>query len=109
MKNGIDLHLHLDGSLTPAYIIRQAKKQGVKLPTYDEEQLLDYLRAPKDCKDLNEYLEKFALPCSVLQTEDAITDAVNDLCLRVKEQDLSMRKSVLHRSSICRKDFRSSR
>lgn len=88
MKNGIDLHLHLDGSLTPAYIIRQAKKQGIELPVWDEEELVKYLRAPEDCKDLNEYLEKFALPCSVMQTEDAITDAVKDLCERLKEQGL---------------------
>lgn len=88
MKNGIDLHLHLDGSLTPAYIIRQAKKQGIELPTYDEGGLLKYLSAPMDCKDLNEYLEKFSLPCSVMQTEDAITDAVKDLCERLKAQGL---------------------
>lgn len=88
MKNGIDLHLHLDGSLTPAYIIRQAEKQGVELPSYNEEELLEYLRAPRDCKDLNEYLEKFALPCSVMQTEEAVTDAVEDLCRRLKEQGL---------------------
>lgn len=89
MKNGIDLHLHLDGSLTPMYIIRQAKKQGIALPTWDETKLIDYLRAPKDCHDLNEYLEKFALSCSVLQTEDAITDAVADLCQRLTDQGLS--------------------
>lgn len=88
MRNGIDLHLHLDGSLTPAFVIRQAKQQGVELPTWDERELLTYLSVPKDCRDLNEYLEKFALPCSVLQTEEALTDAVTDLCRRLKEQGL---------------------
>lgn len=88
MKNGVDLHLHLDGSLTPSYIIRQAKKQNISLPSYEEEELMEYLRAPKDCKDLNEYLEKFDLPCSVLQTEEALTEAVSDLCTRLKEQGL---------------------
>ncbi len=58
MKNGIDLHLHLDGSLTPGYIIRQAKKQGISLPAWEEKELLKYMTAPPDCKDLNEYLEK---------------------------------------------------
>ena len=65
MKNGVDLHLHLDGSLTPAYIIRQAKKQGLELPAWNEKELERYLTAPKDCRSLNEYLEKFHLPCSV--------------------------------------------
>ena len=88
MKNGIDLHLHLDGSLTPAYIIRQAKKQGLELPTWDEKELERYLTVPKDCQNLNEYLEKFDLPCSVLQTEDALTEAVADLCERLAGQGL---------------------
>lgn len=88
MKNGIDLHLHLDGSLTPAYVIRQAKKQGMELPVWDEKELVKYMTAPVDCKDLNEYLEKFDLPCSVMQTEDAITDAVRDVCGQMEEQGL---------------------
>ncbi|MBS6195853.1 MAG: adenosine deaminase [Clostridiales bacterium] len=89
MKNGIDLHLHLDGSLSPAYVIRQAKKQGLELPSWDEKELAEYMRAPHDCRNLNEYLEKFDLPCSILQTEDALTDAVADLCQRLKGEGLS--------------------
>lgn len=88
MKNGIDLHLHLDGSLSPDYIIRQAKKQNIDLPAWEKKELKKYLSAPMECRDLNEYLEKFDLPCSVMQTEDAITDAVHDLCERMKAQEL---------------------
>ena len=88
MKNGIDLHLHLDGSLTPGYVIRQAKKQGIELPVWEESELVKYMTAPADCKDLNEYLEKFDLPGSVMQTEDALTDAAQDVCTQMKEQGL---------------------
>lgn len=88
MKNGIDLHLHLDGSLTPAYVIRQAKKQGIELPVWEEKELEKYMTAPVDCQDLNEYLEKFDLPCSVMQTEDGLTDAAQDVCRQMKEQGL---------------------
>lgn len=89
MKHGMDLHLHLDGSLTAAYMIEQAKKQGIQLPTWEEGELLSYLKAPENCKDLNEYLKKFDLPCLVLQTEEALTCAVADLCQRLKAQGLS--------------------
>lgn len=89
MKNGMDLHLHLDGSLTPAYVIRQAKKQGIELPVWDEKELVKYMTAPVDCQDLNEYLEKFDLPCSVMQTEDGLTDAAQDVCKQMKERGLS--------------------
>lgn len=88
MKNGIDLHLHLDGSLTPGYIIRQAKKQGISLPAWEEKELLKYMTAPLDCKDLNEYLEKFDLPGSVMQTEEALKEAALDVCTQMKEQGL---------------------
>lgn len=88
MKNGIDLHLHLDGSLTPAYVISQAKKQGLDLPVWEEKELVKYMTAPADCRDLNEYLEKFDLPCSVMQTEDALTEAVRDVCRQMETQGM---------------------
>lgn len=88
MKNGIDLHLHLDGSLTPAYVISQAKKQGLDLPVWEEKELVKYMTAPADCRDLNEYLEKFDLPCSVMQTEDALTEAVLDVCRQMEAQGM---------------------
>lgn len=88
MKNGIDLHLHLDGSLTPAYVISQAKKQGLDLPVWEEKELVKYMTAPADCRDLNEYLEKFDLPCSVMQTEDALTEAVRDVCRQMEAQGM---------------------
>ena len=50
MKNGIDLHLHLDGSLTPAYVISQAKKQGLDLPVWEEKELVKYMTAPAGCR-----------------------------------------------------------
>ena len=58
----IDLHLHLDGSLSSKAIIEVAKEEGIKLPTYDEKELEFYLKVPKDCKSLNEYLERFDIP-----------------------------------------------
>lgn len=88
MKNGIDLHLHLDGSLSPEFVMDQARKQGLDLPAWEKEELTKYLCVPDDCRDLNEYLEKFELPGSVLQTEDAITAAVQDLCERLQSQGL---------------------
>ena len=35
----IDLHMHLNGSLPAGIVIKLAKKHGVELPTYDEEEL----------------------------------------------------------------------
>ena len=48
----IDLHLHLDGSLTPEDILALAKLAGVKLPCNNAESLRPLLQAEPDCKSL---------------------------------------------------------
>ena len=70
----IDLHLHLDGSLSLASVKELAAMQGIDIPEKDEE-LLDVLRVGRDCRDLNEYLEKFEFPLSLLQTAEAVETA----------------------------------
>ena len=82
----IDLHLHLDGSLSLMSVKKLAALSGVALP--DDETLLKQLQVSPDCRDLNEYLEKFAFPCSLLQTEEAIALAVQTLCEELQEQGL---------------------
>ena len=64
-----DIHLHLDGSLSSKVIIEVAKEEGIKLPTYCPHKLNKYLRVPKNCQSLNEYLERFSLPNLVLQSK----------------------------------------
>ena len=74
----IDLHLHLDGSISLDSARELAQMQAISLPESDEElQLL--LQVDEDCKDLNEYLEKFDLTVSLLQTKEAISTAVYNL------------------------------
>lgn len=74
-----DLHVHLDGSLSPEYVLKQADKDGILLPADTVQGLLPFLTVGESCESLNEYLEKFDLPLSVLQTEDAIENSVYDL------------------------------
>ncbi len=71
----IDLHLHADGALSVDTAIKLADMQGVTLPTYDREALSDLLTVPADCEDLNEYLKRFALPCSLMLTKETISEA----------------------------------
>ncbi|MDN3020225.1 adenosine deaminase [Paenibacillus sp. BSR1-1] len=66
----IELHCHLDGSLRPETIIEIAKKEGIKLPSFDIDELQKDLVAPLDCESLEEYLEKFAIPNLVMQSKE---------------------------------------
>lgn len=82
----IDLHLHLDGSMSLSCARSLAKKQGIALP--DDTELISRLRVSEDCRDLNEYLERFELPLSLLQTADAISESVERLCNELSESGL---------------------
>ena len=82
----IDLHLHLDGSMSLECARSLAKKQGIALP--DDNELLSRLRVSDDCRDLNEYLERFDLPLSLLQTAEAISESVERLCNELQSQGL---------------------
>ena len=83
----IDLHLHLDGSLSLASVRDLAQLQNIAVEP-DDEKLLNMLQVGPDCRDLNEYLEKFAFPCSLLQKPEAITRSVENLRRELKEQGL---------------------
>ena len=84
----VDLHLHLDGSLSAKAIIEVARKEGIKLPTENEEELNKYLMVPENCQSLNEYLERFALPNLVLQTKFGLETCTLDLLKRLADDGL---------------------
>lgn len=80
-----DIHLHLDGSLSPEAVIHVAKKEGIELPTFDENELVNYLQVPENCDSLNEYLKRFDLPNLVLQSEYGLRYCTLDLLKRLAE------------------------
>ena len=84
----VDLHLHLDGSLSAKAIIEVAKKEGIKLPTTNEKDLNHFLMVPENCQSLNEYLERFALPNLVLQSKQGLEICTLDLLERLKNDGL---------------------
>lgn len=87
MKNLIDLHLHLDGSLSVKSVRQLAAQANIVVPESDAE-LLERLQVSEGCRDLNEYLEKFAFPCSLLQTKQNISTAFYNLCQELQNSGL---------------------
>lgn len=75
----IDLHIHLDGSLSEDCVRILADMQGIDITG----NLRQRLQVSEDCADLNEYLEKFDFPLELLQTKDALKYSVSTL---LKEQ-----------------------
>ena len=87
-KNGcyIDLHAHLDGSVTVDIAKKLAALQSIALPTDNDEELLALLSVPDSCESLNAFLQCFELPGRLMQTPEGLQNAVT-LVLENMAQD----------------------
>lgn len=83
----IDLHLHLDGSISVKTARKIAGMQSISLPLSDE-RLKQSLSVMDDCRDLNEYLERFTLPCSLLHIREALYLSTYELLDELQSQGL---------------------
>ncbi len=68
----IELHCHLDGSVRPETIIDIAKKEGVDIPSYNVELIRNMVIAPVDCVSLDDYLKRFSIPVSIMQSKESL-------------------------------------
>lgn len=66
-----ELHVHLDGSLRPATMLDLARTARVTLPSTDVEQLRRFMLV-SDARNLEDYLKRFDVTVSLLQTPEAI-------------------------------------
>lgn len=80
MDKFIDLHLHLDGAVTPSIARSLAFVQGIQLPAEDEASLSKLLTVPPECTSLNDFLKCFDLPLSLMQTPEGLSEAVRLVC-----------------------------
>ena len=81
----VDLHLHLDGSLSEQVVFDLAKRGGFPMSM---EEICDSIYVPADCNNLVEYLQRFELPTRVLQTEYALEVSAYELVRRLAAQGL---------------------
>ncbi len=80
----IDLHLHLDGSLSEEDFKYLSKLNNIDLG----KDFPSNIYVPMDCKSLDEYLERFALPVALLQNAESIEYATHSLVKRLAELGL---------------------
>ena len=71
----VELHCHLDGSLSRGFI---EKRLGRKV-------LQSELSVSEDCRSLNEYLEKFDLPGKCIMDETGLKEAGYDVLKSMKQ------------------------
>lgn len=73
-----ELHCHLDGSVRPATLLELAHDQHVKLDYDDAEELRVHMRVD-DAHNLEEYLARFDVTLSVMQTAEAMERTAYEL------------------------------
>jgi adenosine deaminase len=66
-----ELHVHLDGCLRPATMLELARAQGIRLPADTPDGLAQALYV-KHAQSLEEYLTKYEITLSVMQTAAAL-------------------------------------
>tara|TARA_B100000945_G_scaffold96743_1_gene75661 strand:- start:1062 stop:2126 length:1065 start_codon:yes stop_codon:yes gene_type:complete len=68
----VELHCHLDGSLRTISILEQAEIDNVKLPFQKYSDLDNYLRIGKKRGSLEDYIKRFDVTLSVMQTPQSL-------------------------------------
>ena len=74
-----ELHCHLDGSLRVATIIDLAKQEQVELPSFDIENLKKQLSIGENIGTLEEYITRFDITLSVMQTPSSLERTAYEL------------------------------
>lgn len=74
----IELHCHLDGSMNLDVTKELLKEIG---KTYEDAQLMNMLQAPEDCPSLADYLTRFDLPISLIQTKNGLRKSAKAVAL----------------------------
>ena len=76
----IELHLHLDGSLNIKSIQKKYKMS--------KKEVKNKMIADEKCENLNDYLDKFNFPISIMQTKEELEEAVINLLNDLKQQNV---------------------
>ena len=88
MKKFIDLHLHLDGAITVDIAKKLAAIQKIELPAKTDEELEECLSVQPDCTSLFDFLKRFNLPLSLLQTKEGLSEAVRFEAVRLVSDNI---------------------
>jgi adenosine deaminase len=66
-----ELHCHLDGSVRPSTLLDLAREGRIQMPRHTPEELGEFMRVD-DAQSLEDYLRRFDVTISVMQSEDAL-------------------------------------
>jgi adenosine deaminase len=74
-----ELHCHLDGSVRPATLLELGRALGVELPAATEHELAHHMYV-RDARHLEDYLTRFDVTLSVMQSRETLERITYELC-----------------------------
>ena len=74
----LELHCHLDGSVSIEYLKSQSESQQVGID-------IEKVTVEQDCQSLAEYLQSFDEILKVMQTQESLIEAVIDVARQANE------------------------
>jgi adenosine deaminase len=80
-----ELHCHLDGSVRPQTLLELAREHRLELPRNTAEDLTEFMRVD-DAQSLEDYLRRFDITVSVMQSEDALERIAYELAEDAAEE-----------------------
>jgi adenosine deaminase len=75
-----ELHCHLDGSVRPATLLELAREHHIALPRDDADALREYMLV-SDARNLEDYLARFTVTLSVMQSAEALERIAYELSM----------------------------
>jgi adenosine deaminase len=75
-----ELHCHLDGSVRPETLIELGREYRQAMPESDADALREYMRVD-DARNLEDYLARFEITLSVMQTPEALERIAYELAI----------------------------
>ena len=80
-----ELHCHLDGSVRPATLLDLAREARIQMPKHTPEELGEFMRVD-DARTLEDYLRRFDVTISVMQSEEALERIAYELAEDAAEE-----------------------
>ena len=84
----VELHCHLDGSLRVSSILDQAKIDNIKLPLKNYDDLTAYFKIGENRGSLEDYIRRFDIALSVMQTPKALSRFAYELIEDVSKENV---------------------
>ena len=81
----VELHCHLDGSVRPATLLELGREQGVAMPGATADEIREHMIV-RDAHNLEEYLARFDVTLSVMQTEAALERIAFELAVDAADE-----------------------